>query len=203
MWEWITSRSTEIDLALNGIMVLVWLVYLQLFLVTFLRQTRTEILISTGAGRGLNLRCFVSNLGMEPIYVSDIVLCLRGQDGETRAFVTDRDELRPEDLHRPGEATNQGPLRSAQSADIGSFADLLGRARGGTGLALDPGSLDCLEVVVVASAASNATLIAAKRRFTIEGEGDTIRVKPATLRTRQIRSLLARRRLQKELQARL
>ncbi len=205
MLEWINTYSTQIDLFLSAATAVVWIVYLQLFLITFLRQTRSEILISIGAGHGTRARCFVSNLGMEPIYLSDIVLCLRGADGETRAFVTEREELRPEDLSRPAEGTNQGPLKSGESADIGSFDNLVARAQAiNRDVAL--ANYQEMEVTVVAQAASNASLIAARRAFRIveaEGTEGNLRVRPVGLKTRQIRSYFARRRLHRELEANL
>ena len=63
MISWISQNSDWLQVVLNASMVIVWLVYLQVFLSGFRRQRRSDILITLGAGAGLNARCFVAIWG--------------------------------------------------------------------------------------------------------------------------------------------
>ncbi|MFD1913080.1 hypothetical protein [Halodurantibacterium flavum] len=205
--NWIADNAGWISPLASVLTLLVWVVYLQLFLMTYLRQRRTEILISIGAGRGLGARCFVANLGMEPIYISDILLTVGAGDQQHRAAVTECNEVPREDLNTPASATNQGPLRAAQSHDIGAFDTLIARARNATGAPLAESDLRELRVLVIGWTASTATLVAAERSFDIVADTSTPngapRVRPNDLRTHQIRSFFVRRRLQREMAERL
>lgn len=200
--EWIQSHSSLLQVALNAAMVLIWLVYLQIFLVGYLRQRRPEILINLGPGVGLKARCFISNLGLEPIYVLDVIVTV--WDGEKRtAIITDRTELSDEELGNPAEATNQGPLASGAMADIGSFEMLIERARK-TGLPVDPeAELHRIEVTVAAASSAKGSFVGASRRWAVERNEDRLHLRPTKVGTRQIRSLLGRRRLRAILSRRL
>ncbi len=62
MWTWLSDNSSTIQ-AISGIVTaIVWIVYLQIFVSSFRRQRRSEILIHTGGNRA-DPRIFVSNLG--------------------------------------------------------------------------------------------------------------------------------------------
>ena len=120
MMSWITAHSSGLQVILNGAMVLIWVLYLQIFLTSFRRQHRSDILITLGAGVGLKARCFVTNLGLEAIYILDVLVEIETDEGKLRAIITDRTELSDDELNNPAEATNQGPLKSGDFIDIGS-----------------------------------------------------------------------------------
>lgn len=42
MLEWISQNSDTLLVALNGLMVIIWVAYLQIFLISFRRQQRTD-----------------------------------------------------------------------------------------------------------------------------------------------------------------
>lgn len=203
MLDWIAENSGTLRLATSLVMTGVWIVYLQVFLKTFLRQRRPNILISLGAGVGMKTRCFVANLGLEPIYLSDVIVDLETEAGRHRATITDRTELGEDQLRDPGEATNQGPLASGKSVDIGSFETLVQRVRT-QGVDLDDGAaVRSVEIVAVAEAASSGTHFGAARTWRMQREGDQLHLRAETLRTRQLRSWRQRRRLRRELADRL
>lgn len=62
MMNWVAQHSSALQVLLNGLMVLIWILYLQIFLTSFRRQRRSDVLITVGAGVGLAARCFVTNL---------------------------------------------------------------------------------------------------------------------------------------------
>lgn len=167
------------------------------------RQRRTEILIHLGGSRTLDARTFVSNLGFEPIYILEIILTLWSTDGERVTSISDRTETAKEDLASPSATTFQGPLKSGEYVDIGSFENLLQRARRNTSDELDPGTINRVELKVAAISAASTVVVAAKRQFYIEFDGDECVLLSKTLYATQIRSWLGRWRLKRELQAKL
>lgn len=106
--EWVTSHTDMLGLIVNAAMLVVWVVYLSIFLFSYLRQRRPCILITQGAGAGLSAKCFISNLGLEPIYVLDVLLTLKTEDQQHLVNVTERSQLTDREQANPKEATNQG-----------------------------------------------------------------------------------------------
>lgn len=203
MFDWIARNSETLSILTSLVMAGIWLVYLQIFLKIFLRQRRPNILISLGAGVGMKTRCFVANLGLEPIYLSDVIVDMVTEAGHHRATITDRTELGEEQLRDPSEATNQGPLGSGKYVDIGSFETLVQRVQR-QGVELDPGAeVRSVEIIAVAEAASSGTRVAAARTWRLLREGEQLHLRPETLETRQLRSWGERRRLRRELAERL
>lgn len=203
MFDWISRNSEMLRLLTSLVTAGIWLVYLQIFLKTFLRQRRPNILISLGAGVGMKTRCFVANLGLEPIYLSDVIVDLVTESGHHRATITDRTELGEDQLRDPSAATNQGPLGSGEYVDIGSFETLVQRVQR-QGVDVDPGAeVRSVEIIAVAEAASSGTHVAAARTWRLLREDGQLHLRPETLETRQLRSWRQRRRLRRELAERL
>lgn len=199
--SWISEHSGAIQALFSGLTALIWVVYLHALLTNYARQRRPEILITYGAGRGLEARCFVTNLGLEPIYLMDAILEVASDTGTCRASVSDREEG-GETLADPAQATNQGPLGSGGYRNIGTFKSLLERAR-----QQDPGlpevdDIRSIAITIVAATAARSSLSGAERKFVLtHGAGNGTRLDAASLTTRQIRSARDRRRLRQELEA--
>ena len=171
MIDWITAHSTFLQVVLSTLTAVVWIVYLQVFLTSFRRQRRPEILVTLGAGAGLKARCFVTNLGLEPVYISDVMVELETEPGTREAIITDRTELSEQQLRNPAEATNQGPLASAACMDIGSVQTLISRAATDDGEDA-PEDLRRIAVTVVAATAAKGTLVGARREWeVVVGDG--------------------------------
>ncbi|MBS7458841.1 hypothetical protein [Coralloluteibacterium stylophorae] len=209
MLDRLLDYAPLISAGMTGVTALIWIVYLNVFLSSYRRQHRPSILITSGAGKGMNAHCFVTNLGLEPVYLIDIILDLTRRDGATvRAVIPERNEhLRDDDhvdLEDARSATNVGPLGSGEEKDIGRFRALIERA-----CAEDPGispdmPLRCLEITVVTVTASRAELYGASRRYIVEdGDDGRLRLRPTTIKARQLHSALARRRLARELEREL
>ena len=125
--QWLADHSAALSVALNAAMLVVWISYLNIFLFSFLRQRRQLVTITQGAGAALNAKCFVSNLGLEPIYIAEVVIDLLVAGERCQAVVTDRTLMSDQELQDPREATNQGPLQSGHHSSIGEFGDLIRR----------------------------------------------------------------------------
>lgn len=196
MLAWAQQHVDLIGAAMNAAMVLIWLVYLHLFLVGFIRQRRTVLHIDRGAAKDENARCIVTNMGSEPAYLVAVVAELVRDDRCDRVLVTDRDEISPENVGRPLEKTNQGPLASGEAVDIGSFWALVERARLRLGLDFTAADLDAMIVTAVAASNQAQRLEAGWKRFNIVKDGEVPRFEPDRVLTRQIRTPWGRKSLE-------
>lgn len=198
MFEWLHENGQALDTVANIGMLLVWVAYLQLFLVNFRRQRRPYILVNRGAGRDLDARCLIGNMSSESIYVESIIATLHDDDRTTSCGVTDvvrRDGGPPgED---PRRETRQGPLPAGGYMDVGSFRGMLDQ------LAQSADAENCvpdrpfeIEVLVIADYASENLVVGARRSFDVEKRPSRFLLKPRTPGTKQIRSRRERRRLQ-------
>ncbi|MBM9593213.1 hypothetical protein [Roseitranquillus sediminis] len=202
MLSWLNEHSGALQVIMALVSALIWLVYLQIFLLSYVRQRRPEMLISMGAGIGLDARCFIANLGLEPIYISQLLMRVSTEDGEHEAATTDRQDMTEEQMKDPKNATNQGPLSSGKSFDAGSFRELTRQVLRANSLDEDTPMVR-LELTVVAMNASSAMLFAARRRYDmIDVRGQQL-LEPQTLSTEQIRSIFQRRRLRRQLRQNL
>lgn len=202
--QWIEDNFRLLQLVLGGATLLVWVAYLQVFIDTLRRRRRPMILVTIGPGDDVDARCMISNLGMEPVYLLDVIVRVEAASGVEHAVITDRNPELSGEESRPSRATNQGPLETAATRDIGSFASLVRRAMG-----KDEDDTDALEdarrlelTAVVAIAADNR-LGGAVRAFALnDGEDGGRRLTPETLYARQIRKRSERRRLEARLEER-
>lgn len=194
--QWLAEHAVAVQSISNILVMLIWLVYLNFFLIGFHRQRRPELLISAGAGRGLDARIFVTNLGMEPIYVLDVLMHRWNDDGGFRADITELLKDREDGFGEVSAATRQGPLRSGESKDFGSFRDMF-RDADLTAQDDSPAASVCL--TVIAAAASTARLFGAYRTFDIIPATPVIEIVPLCIETTQIRSWTGRRRLSAEI----
>lgn len=193
--NWLADNSSAIQAVTGILTALIWIVYLHALLVNFARQYRPEVLITYGAGKGLASHCFITNLGLEPIYLLDAVIEVHTHEDSRTASIIDRSE-EGEAVSDPARATNQGPLASAGYRDIGSFKSLLERAKGQDPDLPDADAVCSIEITIIAATAARASLAGARRRFVLGRDGKNgSRLLAARSDTRQIRSSRELRRL--------
>ncbi|MBF9041828.1 hypothetical protein HKCCE4037_00675 [Rhodobacterales bacterium HKCCE4037] len=196
MYDALIQNATGIGMAINALMLLIWLVYLQLFLFTVQDQKRPALHIDRGAAKDESARLTVTNIGREAVYLVAIVMDFGNRDGTSRAVVTDRSETRPEDVSHHMDRTNQGPLREGEIRDIGSLGNLLDRARRRLTVPVDIGSVDQVWISAVAISHNGRRLVAASKAFTLDHyDAETTLLTPDTVFTTQVRSPLKRRKL--------
>lgn len=188
---------------------LIWVVYLNFFLRSYRRQQRPSILITSGAGRHLDAHCFVTNLGLEPVYLLDVVIDLIEPDGKVvRAVIPERTEhwtkaapSEDDDIRR---ATNVGPLSSGGERDLGRFRTLIDRAGTENPDIKTGNAFTSLEITVVIVTASQAELCGASRCYGIEyGDDGAPKLKARTIKAAQLQGYFARRNLTRLLTAQL
>lgn len=196
----ITENAALVRLGLSAVTVLIWIAYLQLLLTSLRHQRRPVVLINTGAGRGVRQRCFLSNLGMEPIYLMDVAIRIEAGDRVAVAAITDRDPQADGEASQAEQATNQGPLDSGAMCDLGCFETLIRRALDTVG-GVELEDVTRLDLVAVFAVAAQDRIYASKRGFFI-GAGDPPDLVPDAIRARQITGWWRRRRLAQWLEAR-
>lgn len=203
----ILTENTELfALSVNFGLLLVWVVYLQIFLISYLRQRRASVLISRGAGVGIDARCLVGNMSAEPIYIQTIVARIATGRRETFVTLTDRRAAEQGEQLDIARLSMQGPLLSGRYMEVESFRDIFTRLslRRGADDSGPPAELGedepvtNIEIVVLAFYGIDDLLIAARRTFAIRHTQEGPELRPTTLGTRQIRSRRARRRLERK-----
>ncbi|MER0239827.1 hypothetical protein [Fulvimarina sp. MAC8] len=199
--SWIGSHSNILSVIISAAMLCVWVFYLQLLFNSYLRQRRSSILISRGAGKGLHARCLVTNMSQEPIYVTSLIAELETDEGKREVQLTDMREL-PEDLGMdPRSAMRQGSLESGQYLDIGHFDALIEQLANDAPKIRDKTAIKALEMTVVALYGPEDLPVGAKRKFTIDWHADEkTRITPNSVITYQIHKKRERRRLRRELE---
>lgn len=199
MFEWFNAHSAVIQMATSLLSVAVWAVYLQLLLTSFRRQSRTAILITVSGAKGGEARCIVSNLGLEPVYVLEILVSMRMGDETETVAVADRGDSAPGASLR--DVTSQGPLKSGEYIDAGRVEDLVRRAHRRSGDAVRFSDLDRVELTVAAIAASSSHIVAARRAYALR-HGEVSVFVPTSLHATQVRSVWGRFRLRRQLDRR-
>lgn len=196
--DWITQNSAFLSFVTSILMLVVWVVYLQVFLQSYRRQLRANVVISRGAGTGLDSLCLVSNMGAEPIVIEGMIVI--AENGERRgAAVTNFSDIVGDSAatRRPA---REGPLKSGEYITVGTFRDLVGIADPAGG---DPPRASVLEIWIVADFASENALVFARRRFHLAARGDRTVIRPAELETRRITRTRERREVEEMLQRHL
>jgi len=200
MLEWMDAHAPALQVVLSTLTAIVWIAYFQLLLTSLRHQRRPVLLINTGAGTGIRQSCFISNLGMEPIFLMDLAIRVEAGDRIEIAAITDREPAQEDGASDATNATNQGPLDSGAMRNLGTFEDLIRRAIDTIG-APRMDEVTRLELVAVYTVAAREKICAAKRSFTVE-EGDPPRLVPDSIRARQIVGWWRRRRLARWLEGR-
>lgn len=189
---WLAENSAMVQAITAIITALVWIVYLQILVSGFRRQRRSIILIHGAGNDNLDPRIFVTNLGLENIYVLEILMEVTRKGDRQERSVTDRTEVAADALATPSDASLQGPLASGAWIDIGSIDDLLKRLHRGD----DVSAHDRIHEIGITVAAVSPTatgIVAARMDFTVLPEAGGLRLLPKRLHATQIRSAFRRR----------
>lgn len=200
MFEWITTYNDLLNLIANYAMVLIWIVYLQIFLRNFRRQTLSKIVINRAAGSSLDAACFISNMSSEPIYVEAVLVELKCGDERSVATVTDfESDEGGSDTSDPKLRTYQGTLAPSQYSSLGSFdhliSSVLRRTAHNTDAIKDASHPIFVQITILADYASENLLIGATRKFRATWKGGYWKLAAETPGTEQIRSTHERKRL--------
>lgn len=192
MHDFLAQNIEILNAFLNGLLVLIWAVYLQIFLVSHLRQARSVIHIDIGAADGERSRCLVTNLSSNPLYVQGMVADLLGDESSTRVTITEREEIDQTDLEDPLARTNRGTLQPGQTIDVGSLADVLNRAWIRLGQRWSIDGLVQVKVTVIAISGQAERVVGASKTFDAKYLNGRSHFVPQSVLTHQIRPRRAR-----------
>jgi hypothetical protein len=200
--QWIIQNQPAIT-AFTGVGTLVvWIIYLQVFLSSYRRQLLAKILISRGAGDGLDARCFVSNMSSGPVYVQSIIVTLHLAEEHWMCPVTDLLDLEQEETpSEPRLKTRQGPLLTGEFKDMGTFRSLVRhvvRHKRGSSADLDgelSRKMGAIEIELLGLYGAEDLPIGATRKFLVVHSDDDMHLLGETLTTAQIRSRRDRKKL--------
>jgi hypothetical protein len=191
--EWIKENGVVLQVVTSALMVAIWLVYLHLILLGFLRQRRSSVLINRAGRRDVKARCLISNMGAEPAYVLDVLAEIELSEGFFTASVIDWDEGEDD----PPAHSHQGPLSGGEYMVIGTFRDLIERAEKQFGRDDFLGGAQSIFLIVLVSTNQARRTVAACRKFELrrnESKGRTDLL-PLEIEAIQIRTGWRRRRL--------
>jgi hypothetical protein len=197
MWNWITQNAAVVQAVVGLITAAVWITYLHVFLESMRHGRKSEILITLGGDRSLSGRILISNLGLEPIYILDIMLTSYTKSAGKTLSVADRTEIEPSAQTSTERATLQRPLKSGEYVEIGTIDTLLDRAARRLQTSRSDGDLTCIDITVAAVAAAASGIVAARRVFDIQHLDDRLVLRPRTLYAEQIRRRQGRQKIER------
>lgn len=202
MLDWIHDYRQMLTLLINIGMLLVWIVYLQLFLSSYKRQTRPKILINVGAGRNLDGRCLISNMSPEAISIESLIATVETSERQWVCPVTDAQELAEKQDQNLRSMTVQGPLTHGEMMDVGSFRDLIHHAVRDSDCPIEsegeiPETITAFEIQAIADFGPDDLLVGAKRRFELARKDGAWTLGQHSPQTEQIRSRSERRRIKR------
>lgn len=171
MFEWIKQNAELLSVFINVGMLLVWLLYAQLLFSNYRRSRRPRIIINRGIGTGMGAHCLISNMSQEPIFVECIIAKLETDEGVRTSSVTDYrhtgDDTKALGLR---DRTGQGPLKTGEYLDLGTFEDIARRVTQET--APEDGRtkplFKAIDLYVIAIYGPDTSPIGASRRFELE-----------------------------------
>lgn len=202
MLQTLSDHAPLLNAGLNAAMVLIWVVYLQIFLVGHRRQSRSVIHIDLGSIDGAQARCLVTSLSSGAIYVQGIAADLVRNGHTSRMLITEREEVDQDKVEDPMSRTNRGTLQPGQTVDIGSLDDVIRRAQIRLGEEWTFDEIDSVTITVVAISGQAERIVGAAKEFCVERGDSTIWFSPTKILTRQIRPRQTRKEFNKLLRER-
>ena len=204
MLAFLTANAQAIGVVINVAMLVVWIVYLQIFATSYVRQRRSSILINRGGGRGGDALCLVTNMGGEHIYLTSLLATIETAKGKREYALSDLRHLAEGSTHDPRAAIVQGSLSCGEFFVVGRFDEIIqllrGEDRRQNVAAEGDGDITAIELTAVAFSGTDALPVGARRRFTLSrGDDGSLDVHPETLETRQLRSRARRKALLQKL----
>lgn len=193
MWIWLKENHGIISALSSFAMLGVWMLYLQLFYSSYRHQIRPKILITRGGGNTIAARCIITNMSPEIIFVQAVFLRLSFADREQLYSLSEADRAGFSPPDRRSELV-QGPLRSGDFLELGSFEELLTTVLGKENALHQLAEAHTLTVVTVGSYTWHDRLAAAERSFRLRrNEVQQTILIPTRMSSRQIRSKTEKR----------
>lgn len=195
MWIWLKENHAIISALSSLAMLGVWMLYLHLFYSSYRHQIRPKILITRGGGDTVAARCIVTNMSSETIFIQAVFLQLSYPNREQVYSLSEVDRAGFSPADRRSELV-QGPLRSGDFLDLGSFEDLLSSVLTSGDARDELAAADALSVLAVGSYTWHDRIVAAERSFLLgRNKAEQSILVPTRVFARQITSRAERRRV--------
>ncbi|OWU85661.1 hypothetical protein ATO6_01655 [Oceanicola sp. 22II-s10i] len=207
--DWIANHSGALNFAVNLGMFFVWVAYLQLFLMTYLRARKPRLIINRGTGSDVDSLCLVSNMSEQPVYPQNVFCTIHHAGGACSATITDRDLLQKSaGDERPRGITSQGPLSRGGFMSMGTFRNMLEITAEMSDdcpgdLMSEPDQIESMEILVIAAFGGDDLEIAAKRTYRIDTGTDPWEVIPIGPDTKQVASRSERKQIRRMIESEL
>lgn len=144
-WQWLVANAALFSGVGTVAMAIIWAVYLQLIVHTYLSGKKPQVIINRCNGHDFNAHCMLSNMSTGTAFIETIIVRLNSEERSYYADVTDissregveDDLIEPENLRY---VTRQGPINQGECLDAGRFGMLIDRVATLNGLTLDESS---------------------------------------------------------------
>ncbi|WP_456269893.1 hypothetical protein M1D97_06355 [Kushneria sp. AK178] len=144
-WEWLVANAAVFSGVGTVAMAIIWAVYLQLIVHTFLSGKKPELIVNRCNGHDLDAHCLLSNMSNGTAFIETIIVRLRNDDHVYYADVTDinsregveGDIVESENVRY---MTRQGPINKGEYIDAGRFGMLIERVATLNDIKLDESS---------------------------------------------------------------
>lgn len=192
--DWLSDNAALISAVISALMLVVWLLYLQIFYIQLQRQFRLNLLIHQGGGFDLNGLCIVVNLSNHPVHIAAVLVDAKDAGGSCTWQPVPNRQIGPDD-ERPLRHFLQGPLATGDYLTLGRFSDLVEEASDRFAVGTEARDLDEeleLQIRVIAFVGPRSQPAGARRRFRIRLDEDG-EVRPVTVLPEQMSSRRQRR----------
>lgn len=170
----------------NLAMVIIWVIYLQLFLIQYRRGSRPYLVIHHGQNESADSMCLLVNMGKEAVHVQCVQVVVQTRDDTESLLTVTRYERVSSDDNNLRQSLRQGPLESGDFLVLGSFRDIL---TGACGDDSEPGQgIDHIRAFTIRAAVMHGPSsypVGARRRFYLEHNGKSC-VFPEYIYTEQL-----------------
>jgi len=194
--EWLSSHSPAITAVTSFFTLLVWFFYAQLLYLNFRRQRQPKIIINRGGGKTLQARCVISNMSPEAIFIVHIIAILHTDEGNYPISLIDMEDDERSGASQLAKTTRQGPMLPGSFDHIGTFANIIQRARAFHGLSADD-HIKAIELRLIAVYGSEDAPVGALRTFELITNEEGHYLIPTTHDTRRYASRIRRHTVRK------
>jgi hypothetical protein len=195
MWEWLSQHDTAVSALANVCMVVIWLVYLQLFYMSFRRQRRPCLLIHHAQGYDPSDLCLLVNMGSEAVHVHGVLARIEVEGRSLSQPITELGEVSARDENMEA-SLRQGPLHPGDYLVLGSVEQILDFSKISPGKEIQEAQdrssmarIDCsVEICVVAAHGPSCHLVGACQKFLVREVRGRWILRPESLLTEQYTS---------------
>lgn len=166
-------------------MVIIWVIYLQLFFIQYRRSSRPYLVVHHGQNESADSMCMLVNMGKEAVHVQCVQIVVQTQDDDERLLTVTRYEHVNSDENNLRQSLRQGPLESGDFLVLGSFRDMLSGACGDHESDLSIEDIRTFTIRVAALHGPTSYPVGARRRFYMQHDGKSC-VFPEYIYTEQL-----------------